>query len=85
MKPTKITYHYSFKDLRKFIQMGRESGDVGCILLKSENNLLTYKGFGTIEHPCKTLTKITMMYNPIFDGKLSSYSFHIFDTDERKI
>lgn len=66
----KVTYHYKFSDLRKFVTQGNATGDVGAILMGREGLLLSYKSYGTIEHPLKERVGLSMMHNPNFDGRL---------------
>ena len=62
MKPThytgeanNYTFHYSFTDLRKFIEHGKEHGNNWIIIIKHIENISHYRGFGTIENPHKEL------------------------------
>jgi|TARA_R110000782_G_scaffold18605_1_gene51021 hypothetical protein len=50
-----ITHHYSFSYIRRFLTLGYETGAVGMLLIKSDEETETYKGFGTIENPRKTI------------------------------
>lgn len=78
MKPIKytgtkdnVTFHYKYSDLKKFLTFGKKEGNVGWVLISFKEGLLTYRGFGTIEHPCKDLITISLMHNPVFDGEFS--------------
>ena len=78
------TWKYSFSELREFITRGREHGDVGCIPIKRENGMTLYRGYGTIENPCRELRNISMMYNPVMDDHkyiipAPEYNFMILD------
>ena len=84
MRPVKFTvkngityFHYQFSELRKFVKRGLEYGDVGPILVKRAGNMLTYKGFGTIEHPNKEMQTLSIKHFEPFDGKMP--------TDEERI
>ena len=77
MKPTKYTkkgstinYHYTFKQLRGFLEHGFKEGDNGFILIGQDDKFLKYRGFGTIASPCKSLRTIDIENDPIFDGKM---------------
>jgi len=63
-----ITYHYSYSDLRRFIQHGRSEGNNGWILTKSEGGFQIYRGYGTIEAPSKYLSTISVQDSPSFDS-----------------
>ena len=66
----KITYHYTFKELRKFLQHGFNEGNNGFILIGQDDKFLKYKGFGTIEAPCKSVRSVDVENDPIFDGEM---------------
>jgi hypothetical protein len=77
-KPTRYTknkghiiFHYSFQDLREFIEKGKQYGDVGWLVISYNNGIITYKGFGTIENPCKSMITITMLHDSKYDGEFS--------------
>jgi hypothetical protein len=60
---------YRFRDLRQFVIAGRETGDVGFIIIsKDPSGMVKHKGFGTIEHPSKEIRTIIMKHSPMFDG-----------------
>lgn len=64
------TFIYRFSDLREFINQGFKTGDVGTIIIsRDRKGMIKHKGFGTIEHPVKTIMTITIKHNPFFDGK----------------
>lgn len=65
-----VHYHYKASDLFDFVRRGKENGNVGLILTKRENNLLTYRGFGTIENPFTDIITLTIVHFPPIDGKL---------------
>jgi hypothetical protein len=68
-----ITYfHYKYSDLKEFVKCGKLNGDVGHLLIKREGDLLTYKGFGTIENPMYSMITISILYLPLFDGEMMS-------------
>lgn len=61
---------YRFRDMREFITQGKETGDVGMIVISRDpSGMVKYKGFGTIEHPMKEIMTITLKHNELFDGK----------------
>lgn len=89
-KDNKTIFRYKFSDLREFVKLGYESGNVGMIRISmSDENLVKYKGFGTIEHPVKFIQTITLKHNEIFDGpilrnvepkkELSEYQYVLLD------
>jgi hypothetical protein len=89
MKPIEIIqkdgtffYKYNYKELIRFIRRGKMFGDVGVLLMKCKDNYITYKGFGTIEHPNTDMQTITLMHNPIFDGKLP-HEINFSDEDKK--
>ena len=77
MKPTKytkngnkITYHYTFSELRKFLEHGFKEGNNGVIIVGQDDKWLYYKGFGTIENPWTYVASISMENDPMFDGEM---------------
>ena len=58
---TDIHFHYSFSQLKEFIKHGKENGAVGMIIMSKVDNIIKYKGFGTIENPRTTI--MTWYYN----------------------
>jgi len=63
-----IYFYYKFSALREFYKRGIEFGDVGMLIVKrTTDNMITYKGFGTIEHPFKEMMSMTMKFNEFFD------------------
>jgi hypothetical protein len=77
MTPTHFTikndttfFHYKTSELRRFVSQGLQDGNVGTILIKRNGNMLTYKGFGTIENPIRNMINITFCHHPLFDGKM---------------
>lgn len=71
---TRITYHYSFADLRRWIKYAYE-GCAGALLVGREGHRMVYKCSGTFEHPrpielVRELITLQMMHNDIFDGPL---------------
>lgn len=90
MKYTKVKrgditkYYYDLSELKEWLKRGREDGDVGMIITKFDGKFMTYRGFGTIEHPVKDLCTITQVYLPEFDDikpepSSHSYKFQILD------
>lgn len=75
MKPThykgdkdNCTFHYSFTDLRKFIEHGHKHGNNWMIITKKIGEMITYRGFGTIEVPVKKLsTFIAPIIKQLYD------------------
>jgi hypothetical protein len=80
MKPYKYTkledgktkYHYTFSQLREFLTHGFKEGNNGWTIVGSSENFTDYRGFGTIENPCKSLISISVEHDPFYDGKKSS-------------
>lgn len=77
MTPIKFTikngvthFHYKASELIEFVRRGKKDGNVGVILTKRDGNLLTYRGFGTIENPFTYICSISMMHSPLFDGEM---------------
>jgi len=84
MKPLKytqegenITYHYSFKDLRRFLTHGFKEGNNGMILIGEDKRFYYYKGFGTIENPWKYVLSLSVQYDPFYDVERISPEEHI--------
>lgn len=74
-----ILFNYKFAELREFYNRGIEFGDVGMIVVRrTKDNMITYKGFGTIEHPFKIMQSMTLKHNEFFDGPLPG-------TENRKV
>lgn len=69
-----ITFHYSYKDLKRFLMLGFENGNVGTIIISKNGKFIKYKGFGTIEKPRKIIYTITLVHHEIFDGKFDPKS-----------
>jgi hypothetical protein len=89
MKPTKytqkgdkITYHYTFKQLREFLTHGFREGNNGMILIGEDGEFYKYKGFGTIENPWKYVLNLSMEHDPLYDGKSLSPEEYIKSFDE---
>ncbi len=61
-----VTYHYTFKELRWFIETGRREGNVGFIVTNRDNNNFWYRGYGTYENP---LHKLHTLVLPNLFGK----------------
>ena len=80
-------FHYTFSELRRFIELGRKEGNVGMIPISITNNIIKYKGFGTIDNPTTIMNTMSLMYDDIFDScnrnvrieKIDSYSYQILD------
>ena len=84
MKPIRFSikngvsyFHYKSSEIISFARRGFLYGDVGFILMSRKGNLLTYKGFGTIEKPSKHISSISIVHFPPFDGKMP--------TDEERV
>lgn len=70
-----VKFHYPFTQLRNFVTAGNETGDVGNILtqieyVKDKSPQLTFRGYGTLEHPRRQLISIRMSHWPVFDGQM---------------
>ncbi len=65
-----VTYHYKGSELIPFIRQGFKTGDVGMVLVRRQGNFLTFKGFGVIENPSKTIHTLTIVHMPALDGKM---------------
>ena len=79
MKPYKYTtkgssviYHYHYEELKEFLRLGKEQGNVGWILTKRIGMLFTYRGFGTIDNPVKHLITISFIHDNKLDGEFIS-------------
>jgi hypothetical protein len=77
MTPIKFTvkngvthFHYKTSELIDFVRRGKKDGNVGVILTKREGNILTYRGFGTIENPFTHIVSISLNHFPPFDGEM---------------
>lgn len=79
MKPIKyklknniVTFIYDKEELKRFHELGKEFGDVGGILTSIDynKNFLNYDWYGTIESPNRFLSKVTIVHDTLFDGKL---------------
>lgn len=70
IKDNKTIFHYKYSELKEFLTRGFEFGDVGLILVSRKDNIFTYRGFGTIDHPFTFITTINMSHNRILDGEL---------------
>lgn len=84
MTPIKFTvkngvthFHYKASELIEFVRRGKQDGNVGVILTKRDGNMLTYRGFGTIENPFTYIIRMIMMHFPPFDGEMP--------TDEQRL
>jgi hypothetical protein len=64
-----ISFHYDYRQLKSFLSHGFKEGNNGVILVKQKGNYNIYRGFGTIESPCKSLRTISIQHNEFFDGK----------------
>jgi hypothetical protein len=80
----KITYHYSFKDLRDFLALGFKEGNNGMILIGEDKHYSHYKGFGTIENPWKYVLSLSMEYDPFYDGEKATPEDYISFLKEPK-
>lgn len=70
-------FHYKADELIKFVRLGFKHGDVGIILVRRTGNILTYKGFGTIDNPIMHLQTISIVHHPLFGGEMP--------TDEQRL
>lgn len=68
-----VKYSYKYSDLKEFLTQGYKTGNNGLILISVDGPLLEYRGFGTIEAPCKELRTIVVEYCKEFDGDLVLY------------
>ena len=91
MKPIKytqegdrITYHYTFKQLREFLTHGFKEGNNGMRLIGEDKHFYHYRGFGTIENPSKYIASLSMEHDPMFDGKRNSPEDYIKSFDKTK-
>ncbi len=71
------TFYYKTRELKNFVRLGKKDGNVGMILIHRKGNMLTYKGFGTIEHPMTEMVTLSMMHHPGIDGEMK--------TDEQRL
>lgn len=65
-----VTFHYKAKDLIPFMRLGLKEGNTGMILVRRKDNVLTYKGFGTIENPHTYVLTMTIVHHPLFGGEM---------------
>ena len=79
MTPIKYTvkydithFHYNYSELREFVRLGKANGNVGLILIKREGTFLTYKGFGTIQNPMRSMISIKSRHLEMLDGPMPS-------------
>lgn len=63
----KTIFHYKTSEIREFYRRGKEHGDVGMIVVTRAGNIITRKGFGTIENPRTTIYTISLVHHPLFD------------------
>ena len=63
-------FHYKPSELFDFVRRGKKHGDVGLILTKRDGNVLTYRGYGTIENPSNRIKTISFEHCEPFDGKM---------------
>jgi hypothetical protein len=84
MTPIKFTikngvtyFHYKASELIEFVRRGKKDGNVGLILTKRNGNILTYRGFGTIENPFTYIITLSISHLPFFDGEMP--------TDEQRL
>lgn len=84
MTPIKFTvkngvtrFHYKASELIDFVRRGKKDGNVGMILTKREGNMLTYRGFGTIENPFTYIGSLSINHFSHFDGDMP--------TDEQRL
>lgn len=69
----KVTHFwYKPEHWKEFHRIGKRNGNNGTLLIRREGKMLTYRGYGTIEHPRKEWIDITLHHNKIFDGELQS-------------
>lgn len=67
-----VKFRYDTKEYNKWKELGSKDGNVGQILVSIDykDNIMNYKGFGTIEAPIKTLMYISLVHLPLLDGEL---------------
>ncbi len=63
-------FHYNYSELRDFVRLGKADGNVGLILIKREGDFLTYKGFGTIENPMRSMISIKSRHLSLIDDEM---------------
>lgn len=74
MKQGVIRYHYKYSDLKQFLTFGKQNGSNGFILTRIKGDYLTYRGFGTIESPCRELRTIHVSHDYNMDGDIVLFS-----------
>lgn len=93
-----IYFSYRLEDLEEWHKRGIEHGDNWGYLDRRDGNILTYRTFGTIEHPRKTPIEFSIialpeemvsdegrLKEPVYDDKVGA-KFIIFDvSDGQKI
>ena len=68
----KIIYHYKYSDLKEFLSLWLKDGNVGMILMYEIGDILTYRGFGTIENPFTYILTLSIQHCESFDGRKST-------------
>lgn len=71
-KNGKTTFHYNKDELKNFVYLGREYGDVGKILTGRTGDILHYAGYGNYANPNKKLNRISVRHSVAFDGEMKS-------------
>lgn len=66
-------FHYRFAELREFILQGRETGNVGLILIRRDYTSDTVRGFGTIESPRTHLCTFIFKRNDVFGSRPAAH------------
>jgi len=70
-KNGKITYHYTFSELREFLSYGFKNGNNAWILTSQEGVFYKYRGFGTIESPIYSLRTINIENDSFYSGEMA--------------
>ena len=63
-------FHYSFSEMRQYVNIGNNEGTAGPLLKSRNGNMLTYWMYGTFDNPCTTRSGLTLNHHPLFDGKM---------------
>lgn len=66
-----INFHYKTSELIDFVRKGKKDGNVGLIITKREGDVLTFRGFGTIEKPFNEVITLHIAHNNIFGNMIT--------------
>ncbi len=58
--------------MKRFMSLGLKEGNTGMVLLRRKGLFITYRGFGTIENPRKTLLTMSLVHCEKFSGPMAT-------------